>query len=220
MRNKLTALFIFIIVVALSTGISILGVYSYKLQRLVDEQNITLENYSKIDSIYDSGQEDIMNSINKFFDNVPTYKDGEQVSAIDFVAYHERMMDSLRLYKDYYEYSQERYGVNLKKIFPTDSTYRIVSDPPTKADTASMLVPYYNDFVYKKGDTWYTVTTDYKSLYNEQVEKYNKTVKDHRDQLKDVISLLEELSKKIENYESILDDLENKGLIKRDTTDN
>jgi hypothetical protein len=184
-----------------------------RIQRQFNDQSEIIKKYDEIDKKLKSGDGDLLSAIDKFFDNLPTYVDGEKVGAIDYISYNSRMMDSLRLYKDYYEYCNIHYGVSLRRKKTSDSTYQIVSDPPTRADTASHLVPYYNKFVYKKDKDWYTITNNFEDLYNKEKARNNELTKEYNALIKEQVRVLGIANKKIKEYHDILVDLEKDGII-------
>lgn len=223
MKNKtraLTALILFVVMITAFSTIIFLSIYSYKLQKLVDKQNETLENYSNIDSILNTGQKDVISTLNEFFENAPTYVNGDKVSAIDFVSYHNRQLDSLRLYRDYYEYSQKNYGVKLKRVDLTDSTYRIVSNPPTRADSAEHIYPYFNKYLSINGNLWTVDTTNYEIRYHDLVAKYTDLAAEYKESVRKSLDVVKEYSDHIDSYDEILQKLRDDRLIELDTTGN
>ncbi|GGG89935.1 hypothetical protein GCM10007415_25310 [Parapedobacter pyrenivorans] len=226
MKNNLLTLTL------LLSSLIIIGLTSYfvsvinKLQNQIDDQNQILSSYAEIDTRLKKGENDLVQTLNEFLSGESYTVDGKEVSTGDFLIYHNRMKDSLRLYKDFYEYTQDHYGVKLKKIYPTDSTYRIVSDPPTAADSASHLYPHYKTKVYRKNDSWYVITTDYESVIKDYQDDYNKLAKSYQETANKYISLvdrhnkaIEENNKAIKQYKNLFQDLAEKGLITIDSTD-
>src|SRR5690606_12971890 len=98
--------------------------HSNKLQRLVDKQNLMLENYSQIDSMINTGNNDLVTAINEFLSNVPTEIDGKPVSPMDYVLYTKRVSDSLTMYKRMYNHAAGVYGLRIEYI-TTDSTWQV-----------------------------------------------------------------------------------------------
>lgn len=220
MKSKIAAIYIVISILT----ISFLFYYIQKQQGLIDQQNETLVNYSKIDSIGKFEGADFIKTIKTFFDDVPLKVNGKKVDALEFVAYHDRMMDSLKLYQDYYEYANENYGVKLKRKNISDTTYRIVSEPFTRADTAKQLYPYFKKYVSYKDGSWYTVTTDYESKFNKtwddyvkSVNDYNKLNNDYRGLIEDYNSYKKEVKKAIDKANAIIRDL-NKAVEEKNNT--
>lgn len=209
---------VYILGISLILLVSIaLNIYLFKsldkVQKQFNDQSEIIKKYDEIDKKLKSGDGDLLTAIDKFFDNLPTYVDGKKVGAIDYISYNSRMIDSLRLYKDYYEYCNIHYGVSLRKIKTSDSTYQIISDPPTRADTASHLVPYYNKFVYKKDKDWYTITNNFEDLYNKEKSRNNELTKEYNALIKEQVRVLGVANRKIKEYNDILVGLEKDGII-------
>lgn len=217
MRNNVYLL-LCLVVLAASIGLNIFLFYSYnRVQSQFEDQTEIIKKYDEIDRRLRGGENDLLTTLEKFLNDEAYTVKGKTVSTGDFLLYHNRSLDSLQLYKDFYEYCQDNYGVNLRKIKPTDSTYRIVSDPPTKADTASLLVPYYKKFVYKEKGTWWTITTDYEALYNETLQQLRDLEKENIKNLKSAVDGLQKANKEVERYQNMLKDLEKEGVVKLDT---
>lgn len=225
MRSKFTALIIFVLFMILITIVISLSIYTQKMESIIEKQNITLSNYKNVDSLMSHGNRDLINSLTKFFDGTILRVEGKEVSPIDFLNYHNNIIDSLELYKDFYNYSRNHYGVNLKKEYINDTTSRIVSDPFSRADTASLLVPYYSRYVYKKNGVWYTETSDYEGQLDQALKKLNQNSSDNYKNLKTAVDALNTANKQIESLNKsnkklrdILTELSNKGLVKIDTS--
>lgn len=227
MKNKFIFSFIVVLGFIVSIAVNlILWHQSERLQGLVDRQNIIMDNYANVDSLLGKGQMDLVDAINNFFSDVPTYKDGKQVNAIDFIHYHNRMLDSLNYYKDLYNHSKNRYGINVDKIWSSDSTsYHIGSKKYSKADSSKMLYEYFKDRLVKNTDGSWTILTgtygeEYTKLisdFKDVANRYSASQNDHIEVLKNYNQLIKDYNKEIADNRDLLKKLEKNGVIKIDS---
>lgn len=205
MKSK--AILLLTVLVALFSIAACIYLYTVnqKLQDQIDTQNKLMEKFKDIESRINKGENDLLDELNKYMDGESFTVDGKTVSIDEFLKFHNNLRDSLRLKNDFYDYSQENYGVSLKRIELSDSTYKIVSEPKTKADSSEVLYKYFKDRLsYSKG-TWTINTSNYESVYSELVDDHNKLNVDYERSMKEHIATLEDFNEGKREFKRMLD---------------
>lgn len=201
MKNKILPLILLIIFCVLISIVVSLSIYSTKLNGVIEKQNVTLNNYKKLDSLVNEGNSNLVTSINNFFKDIPTYKDGKRVSPVEFIDYHDKMLDSLKDLKWKLDFIKRSYGIYVVQK-SEDKQKTITINGAERIDSALALLPNFgNRIIDRKGDTW-------------SIDLAGKELKDLRSNYK---KLEKKRSDDIEYYRSILKQMSKKGLVKIDT---
>lgn len=155
----------------------VFNIYLYSLFNRVQEQfevqTKIIEKYDEIDRRIKGGEHDLLEVLETFIDDQAYIVEGKNVSTGDFLLYHNRLKDSLDLYKSFYRFSQTRYGIDLYREYAPDSSYYFTrSKGTTRADSSNVLIDYYRDKLTKKGDTWY-IDGDYEENYLYYKKEYD-----------------------------------------------
>lgn len=220
MKNKIaiTAIAVFVTVLFISI-VWILINQNSKLQGLVDKQNTILNNYARTDTVLNKGRIDLINAIDDFFENVPTYKDGEEVSPLNFVIYHKDVLDSLKMYKSIVSYSNENYGTNVHRIWDTDSTFYTGTSVTTRADSAQLTYKYFKDRIERNKDGGWDIYLGHTGEdYQKLLVKYNDMVDKYQDMTRQFIDLAKKHLNSNDEKTKFYEELEDAGLIKLDST--
>lgn len=186
--------------------------HTSRLEGLVERQATILDNYIEIDSALNEGSEGLIDAINGFFGNIPTYKDGDQVSPVDFIYYHQSTLDSLRKYKHLYRYGVENYGLDIQYL-ETDTNITISPTGNSRADSANIALLTFRDRIKKIPNGWSVNSADYRDAYEEASTALAAQLSEHHKLRNSARNAEAELN----YYEDLMGKLEMAGLISLDT---
>src|SRR5690606_5962892 len=105
MKSKVIQLLLVLVGLFAIVGCIYLYSVNAKLQKQIDTQNKLMEKFKDIESRLNKGEDDLLESLNKYMDGESFRINGRPVSVDEFLVFHNNIRDTLSLMKDFYEYS-------------------------------------------------------------------------------------------------------------------
>lgn len=184
MSNKIKYIFVSILfAILLLSNYFLISSYN-KVQEQFDKQTSIVNKLIYSDSTVKTGQHNLLYILNKYMEGDDFVIDGKKVPASEFLSHHDVVLDSLKLYRAYYKFSQKHYGVRVRDRKVNDSITVFESNPFTRADSSDALYYFYKNRLSLKNGSWIVTETDYKTAF-ENCQKLTKEIEKHHSDVRE-----------------------------------
>lgn len=220
MKRRLLDIVVVVGALFLVIFIGYLVVTIENLKEQVSERDILLASKNDREESTLKDKEELVKSLSGLFGKQNLDQNGD-FDVIKFIENHNNLQDSIRQLNWDLKFIYDTYGIKVNRKYNKDGSTTTSINPGEKVDSAMVLLSVFRDRLEKDNKSW-TISTEGES-YEDLRKRYNKKVEENSTLTNEKNKLTSEntgLKKNINFYKGLLEDMQIKGILKIDSTDN